>query len=123
MAMVHVIKICITYQFLFFVLAPSSPLSFSYKELAPNNFHGPRINLTWSRPAESNGIIRNYIVFYANQEGETKQSVGGDTFSYLVDVLGGVTYHFYIGAVTVKPGQNVSLSVKTNEYGMLCHRN
>ncbi|XP_022783215.1 titin-like isoform X2 [Stylophora pistillata] len=97
--------------------APSSPLSFSYKEVAPNaELHGPRINLTWSKPTEANGIIRSYTVFYANQEGETNRSVGGNTFSYLVDVLGGVTYHFYVRAVTIKPGQNASFSVKTYEY-------
>ena len=84
--------------------------------------HGPRLNLTWSKPAEANGIIRNYTLSYANKDGETKQSVGGDAFSYLVDVLGGVTYHFYITAVTIKPGQNATFSVKTKEYGMFSIR-
>ncbi|XP_022783220.1 protein sidekick-2-like isoform X2 [Stylophora pistillata] len=96
--------------------APSAPLSFGYEEVAPNKTHGPRMNLTWSKPAEANGIIRSYTIFYANKDGETKRSIGGDAFSYLVDVLGGVTYHFYIRAVTIKPGQNTSFSVKTKEY-------
>ena len=107
---------------LIFLIAPSAPLSFAYKEVAPNKMHGPRLNLTWSKPAEANGIIRNYTLSYANKDGETKRSVEGDVFSYLVDVLGGVTYHFYITAVTIKPGQNASFSVKTKEYGMFSIR-
>jgi len=43
--------------------------------------------------------------------------IGPSTFSYLVDVLGGVTYQFYVRAVTIKPGENASLHVVIPEYG------
>ena len=43
--------------------------------------------------------------------------IGPSTFSYFVDVLGGVTYQFYVRAVTIKPGENASLHVVIPEDG------
>ena len=45
------------------------------------------------------------------------KTFGPDTFSYVVDVLGGVNYEFAVRAVTIKPGTNTSISVDTREYG------
>ena len=81
--------------------------------------HGPRINLTWSAPAEANGIIRNYTVFYNHSEDPQDihtETFGADVFSYSVDVLGGVTYQFHVRAVTVKPGLSASLTEDIPEY-------
>ena len=47
----------------------------------------------------------------------TTETFGPDTFSYVVDVLGGVNYQFFVRAVTIKPGINTSISVNTREYG------
>ena len=103
--------------FLFFLSAPGTPVALSHNDIPPSKSHGPRINLTWSRPAEANGIIRSYTVFYTHNGDEKKESLGKDVFSYLADVFGGITYHFHVRAVTIKPGENASLTVKTKEYG------
>ncbi|KAL9950681.1 hypothetical protein ACROYT_G043216 [Oculina patagonica] len=96
--------------------APGAPTIISHIDIAPSKTHGPRINLTWSRPAEANGIIRNYTVLYSHEGDTQKETFGSDVFSHLVDVLGGVTYQFHVRAVTIKPGPNASLTVITTEY-------
>jgi len=78
--------------------------------------HGPRIELSWTIPAELNGVIRNYTVFYSHNGNTQKETFGKDTLSYAVDVLGGLTYEFHVRAVTIKPGENASLDVDVPEY-------
>ena len=102
--------------------APGAPASLSHIDIPPSVSHGPIINLTWSVPAEANGIIRNYTVFYNHSEhprDSHSETFGADLLSYSVDVLTGVTYQFHVRAVTIKPGPNASLTVHTKEYGML----
>ena len=67
-------------------------------------------------PAEPNGVIRNYTVFYIHNGNTQKETFGKDTLSYAVDVLGGLTYEFHVRAVTIKPGENASLGVDVPEY-------
>ena len=105
---------------LFVVSAPSAPAFLNHTDIAPSVQHGPRVRVTWSGPGFENGIIRNYTLFYSHRE--DVQSVhtvtfGPDTFSYVVDVLGGINYQFFVRAVTIKPGTNTSISVNTREYG------
>ena len=105
---------------LFVLSAPSPPAFLNHTEIAPSEQHGPRVRLNWSRPDLENGKIRNYTLFYSHSE--DKQSVhtnsfGRDTFSYVVDVSGGVNYQFSVRAVTIKPGTNKSIYVNTHEYG------
>ena len=100
-----------------FISAPDSPTTLSHADIGPSDSHGPKVNLTWSRPAEANGIIRSYDLFYSYSGGSQKTSFGGDTLSYTVDVLGGVTYQFHVRAVTIKPGPNATLTTTTREYG------
>ncbi|XP_078353730.1 uncharacterized protein LOC144638391 [Oculina patagonica] len=96
--------------------APGAPATFSHIDVAPSKFHGPRILLTWSRPSEENGIIRNYTLFYNREKDLLKETFGSDVFSYSVDVLSGVTYQFHVRAVTIKPGENASLTVNIPAY-------
>ena len=102
---------------MFFLPAPGAPASVSSFDVAPNKPHGPRINLTWSAPAEANGVIRSYTVFYSHSGDTQKELSRIDALNYSVDVLGGVTYQFHVRAVTIKPGPNASLTVQTKEYG------
>lgn len=107
------------FNFLLFnsiTIAPSAPL-LNHTHITPSTSHGPRINLTWSRPAESNGIIRNYTVFYSHEGDPRKETFGSDVLRYTVDVLGGITYQFHVQAVTIKPGANASVTVSIPEYG------
>ncbi len=99
-------------------LAPSAPF-LNHTHIIPSKSHGPRINLTWSEPAEANGIIRKYTVLYSNEGEVGKETFGSDALSYSVDVLGGVTYQFHVQAVTIKPGPNASLTVTIPEYSKL----
>ncbi len=66
-------------------------------------------------PAETNGIIRNYTVYYIHEGDTKKETFGSDVFSHSVGVLGGVTYQFHVQAVTIKPGANASLTVSILE--------
>ena len=100
--------------------APGAPENFSHSVIAPSESHRPRVNLTWSRPQQENGIIRGYNLIYSNnkdQESVNTETFGPNTFSYTGDVLGGMTYQFYVRAVTIKPGENASLHVVIPEYG------
>ena len=100
-----------------FISAPGSPATLSHADIAPSDSHGPQVNLTWSRPAQANGIIRSYDLFYNHIGGSQKKSFGEDTLSYTVDVLGGVSYTFHVRAVTIKPGPNATKTIITKEYG------
>ncbi|XP_078353365.1 receptor-type tyrosine-protein phosphatase S-like isoform X3 [Oculina patagonica] len=96
--------------------APSAPSTLSHIDVAPSKSHGPRLKMTWSGPAEANGIIRNYTMFYSHEGDTQKETFGSDVLSHIVDVLGGVTYQFHVRAVTIKPGPNVTYTVNTTEY-------
>ena len=96
--------------------APSAPVSLGYTRIIPSSSHGPRINLTWSKPAEPNGVIRNYTLSYSHSGNTQKEISGIDALSYTVDVLGGIQYQFHVKAVTIKPGPNAPLTVDIPEY-------
>ena len=97
--------------------APDVPATLNYTTIAPDTSHGPKVHLTWSEPLIANGIIRNYTLFYGHEKDTRKETFGKDTFSYTVDVLAGVQYHFHVRAVTIKPGENATLTVDIPEYG------
>jgi len=99
--------------------APGAPATFIHSVIAPSESHGPRVNLTWSRPQQENGIIRGYNLIYSNNEDQESvhtETFGPNTFSYSVDVLGGLSYQFYVRAVTIKPGTNTSFTVAILQY-------
>ena len=84
--------------------------------LDPDVSNGPRIKLTWQKPAEPNGVIRSYTVSFMHS-GQTQKEISGiGALSYTVEVLGGVLYQFSVGAVTIKPGPKASSIVKVPEY-------
>ena len=97
--------------------APDAPAILNHTNVAPDMSHGPKVNLTWSRPLEANGIISSYTLFYGHEKDKREETFGKDTLSYSVDVLGGLTYQFHVRAVTIKPGENASLTVNVPEYG------
>ena len=56
-------------------------------------------------------------MFYGHEKDTRKETFGKDTLSYSVDVLGGLTYQFYVRAMTIKPGESATLTVDIPEYG------
>ena len=110
-----------TFIFHFFAtLAPTIPSNLSQSEIMPDKQVGPKIKLTWYKPAEENGIIRSYTVFYSHNEDPHNihnKTLKQNVFSYTVDVLGGAIYQFHVRAATIKPGPNATLSVAVNDYG------
>ena len=97
--------------------APDVPATLTHTNIAPDKSYGPRVNLTWSEPIKANGIIRNYTLFYGHNKDTQKEIFGKDVLSYSVDVLGGLTYEFSVRAVTIKPGENATLTLNIPEYG------
>ena len=97
--------------------APDVPDTLTHTYIAPDKSHGPKVNLIWHEPTKANGNIRNYTLFYGHGKDTWKKTFGKDTLSYSVDVLGGLTYQFSVRAVTIKPGENVTVTVNIPEYG------
>ena len=56
-------------------------------------------------------------MFYGHEKDIRIQTLRNDTLSYSVDVLGGLTYAFSVRAVTIKPGENATLTLDIPEYG------
>ena len=56
-------------------------------------------------------------MFYGHKKDIQRETFEKDTLSYSVDVLGGLTYEFSVRAVTIKPGENATLSLNIPEYG------
>ena len=100
--------------------APDVPTALALTNIAPDKSHGPKVNLIWSEPIKANGIIRSYTLFYGHEKDIRRQTFRNDTLSYSVDVLGGLTYQFSVRAVTIKPGENATLSLNIPEYGRFC---
>ena len=96
-------------------------MSLSSVDVPPSKSHGPRITLIWSEPAEPNGVIRSYTLFYSHNGGAPRKISGidKDAFSHTVNVLGGVTYQFSVRAVTIKSGPYEAINVTTKAYGKL----
>ncbi|KAK2554959.1 Receptor-type tyrosine-protein phosphatase delta [Acropora cervicornis] len=90
--------------------APSAPQNLNLTFIKPSQNTRPRIRVTWRAPAEENGIITKYTLYYSyNFSGvtnSTEVSKNGHTLEYTFDVLGGVEYTVSIYAATIKPGPN-----------------
>ncbi|XP_022783170.1 uncharacterized protein LOC111323973 [Stylophora pistillata] len=102
--------------------APSAPRFLSSVDVPPSNLHGPRITLSWCKPADPNGVLRDYTLFYSHGGVVTREVSGidKDALNHTVDVLGGVTYQFHVRAVTIKPGPNGTTTVTAKEYKPSC---
>ena len=99
--------------------APSAPTALNYTAIAPGTAHGPMINITWSKPQNENGIIVHYTVIFRQHgcQQYVYKNLTASTFSYSIDVLGGVNYSLIVRAATIKNGRENRLSVNVPEYG------
>lgn len=66
------------------------------------------MTVTWTTPANQNGVIKEYTLnisyTFKGKLSSSKRNLDSDVFSYSFDVLGGIQYTIKLWAVTVKPG-------------------
>lgn len=95
-------------MFFYLPIAPSAPQNLQLTFIKPSQNIRPRTRVTWSAPAEENGIITKYTLTYSyNFSGvtnSTEVSTNSQTFEYTFDVLGGIKYTVSVYAETIKPG-------------------
>ncbi|CAH3036503.1 unnamed protein product, partial [Porites lobata] len=100
--------------------APSKPLNLLFTLQKPSETVMPRMTVHWQQPAEQNGIIRKYeLVFTYDFDGRQTTITGetnNETFSYSLDVFGGIQYSVEIWAETIKPGPTLTGAKQVPEY-------
>ena len=78
------------------------------------------MTVQWQPPAENNGIIRKYeLVFTYDFDGRQTtitSETNNQTFSYSLDVFGGIQYSVEIWAETVKAGPTLTGTKQVPEY-------
>ena len=86
----------------------------------PSESTMPRMTVQWQQPAEQNGIIRKYrLVFTYTIDGiqtTITSETNNQTFSYSLDVFGGIQYSVEIWAETIKPGPRLTRTKQVPEY-------
>ena len=86
----------------------------------PSEIAMPRMTVQWQPPAENNGIIRKYeLVFTYDFDGRQTtitSETNNQTFSYSLDVFGGIQYSVEIWAETIKPGPTLTGAKQVPEY-------
>ena len=104
----------------FFPLAPSKPLNLLFTFQKPSEIAMPRMTVHWQQPAEQNGIIRKYrlVLTYTFDGRQTTitSETNNHTFSYSLDVFGGIQYSVEIWAETVKAGPTLTGTKQVPEY-------
>ena len=103
------------------ISAPTVPTDFIARLLPAANGLGPRVNLTWNKPAEENGVIRKYVLYFSESEtpGRVDQiNINALHLWFLLNVYGRTTYTFHLSAVTIKEGPNSTVNKFTiPDYG------
>ena len=106
------------------ISAPTVPTDFNARLLPAANGLGPRVNLTWNKPAHENGVIRKYVLYFSEREtpGRVDQiNINALHLSFLLNVYGRTTYTLHLSAVTIKEGPNSTVNkFSIPEYGKIC---
>ena len=86
----------------------------------PTEITMPRMTVQWQQPAEQNGIIRKYLLLFTytidGKQTTITSETNNQTFSYSLDVFGGIQYSVEIWAETVKPGPTLTGAKQVPEY-------
>ena len=86
----------------------------------PTEITMPRMTVQWQQPAEQNGIIRKYLLLFTYTIDGIQTTITSETnnqtFSYSLDVFGGIQYSVEIWAETVKPGPTLTGAKQVPEY-------
>lgn len=93
--------------------------------IPPQDFFGPRVNITWDRPRDPNGIIRKYtIIHYYNEDTSNKETViinRTSDLQYTLNVTKNRVLSFKISATTIKEGpyQSGNIAIPSDRKGKL----
>ena len=86
----------------------------------PSESTMPRMTVQWQQPAEQNGIIRKYLLLFTYTIDGIQTTITSETnnqtFSYSLDVFGGIQYSVEIWAETIKPGPRLTRTKQVPEY-------
>ena len=86
----------------------------------PTEITMPRMTVQWQQPAEQNGIIRKYLLLFTYTIDGIQTTITNETnnqtFSYSLDVFGGIQYSVEIWAETIKPGPRLTRTEQVPEY-------
>ena len=86
----------------------------------PSESTMPRMTVQWQQPAKQNGIIRKYLLLFTYTIDGIQTTITSETnnqtFTYSVDVLGGIQYSVEIWAETIKPGPRLTRTKQVPEY-------
>ena len=86
----------------------------------PSESTMPRMTVQWQQPAEQNGIIRKYLLLFTYTIDGIQTTITSETnnqtFSYSLDVFGGIQYSVGIWAETNKPGPTLTGTKQVLEY-------
>ena len=108
-------------MFLLVFSAPSEPTHLAGQVQAATVGSPPRVNLTWAKPAQENGVIKGYDISYSedtvNPGEDEKETLGSSASSWSFVVLGGTTYWIAVSASTIKQGPNATTTLTVPEYG------
>ena len=108
-------------MFLLVFSAPSEPTNLAGQVQAATVGSPPRVNLTWAKPAQENGVIKGYDISYSedtvNPGEDEKETLGSSASSWSFVVLGGTTYSIAVSASTIKPGPKATTTLTVPEYG------
>ena len=80
----------------------------------------PRMTVQWQPPAEQNGMIRKYSLLFTyttdGRQTTITSEANNETFSYSLDVFGGIEYSVEIWAETIKRGSTLTGAKQVPEY-------
>ena len=86
----------------------------------PSESTMPRMTVQWQQPAEQNGIIRKYLLLFTYTVDGIQTTITSETnnqtFTYSLDVFGGIRYSVEVWAKTVKPGPTLTGIHQVPEY-------
>ena len=94
-------------------IAPSSP-----RDITVMSINATAVNITWSEPAMTNGIVRNYTIIVLTSDHHVVRMTHSMDITDLTIMIVGLThntdYIVNISAWTVRQGEHGSLSFTTN---------
>ena len=98
------------------ISAPSAPLKRVTLIPPQDKIRVPRMQITWDKPTNENGIISRYtLAYYYDNDSSNQRKVNITDISslvYTMDVLGQARFKFKMSASTIKEGPYTAIKSK-----------